>query len=210
MRMKARLENLLVSAKSVTALLKTWLFSWWAKHWTFLFIEYWKHKYAKMCLFLKGFKTPSYFLLFLSGLENIQRMRIRGVLLFHVYFGVSGHGQWALAHLLAKRLAARPLSAHVLWPQAGMDAGCIHFASLGRGREFGHWMRGKGVWSSWRVLRETCQPKLQAQSIVGGRSSVFKLGEDRDWDSESLLLPSSWATKPSKHCVWHRYVNIYT
>lgn len=74
MRMKAQLENLLMSAKSVTAFLKTWLFSWWSKQWTFLFIECWKNKYAKECLFLTGFKTPCYFWLFFSqGLRTFNK-----------------------------------------------------------------------------------------------------------------------------------------
>lgn len=46
---------------------------------------------------------------------------------------IPDHGQQALAHLPAMWLTVRPLSAPVLWPQAGADAGAIHFTCWGCG-----------------------------------------------------------------------------
>lgn len=47
---------------------------------------------------------------------------------------ISGHGQQELANLPAMCLIMKPLSAHVLWPEARMDAGCTSFTLWGHGR----------------------------------------------------------------------------
>ena len=116
MRMKAQLENLFCRPK-------VWLQFWklgcslgGRKQWTFLFIERWKNKYAKKCLFLTGSKTPSYFCLFsLRAWEHSTNVNRRCFIVPCVVLEVSDHGQQVLAHLPAMQRTMRPLSAHVLW-----------------------------------------------------------------------------------------------
>ena len=116
MRMKAQLENLFCRPK-------VWLQFWklgcslgGRKQWTFLFIERWKNKYAKKCLFLTGSKTPSYFCLFsLRAWEHSTNVNWRCFIVPCVVLEVSDHGQQVLAHLPAMQRTMRPLSAHVLW-----------------------------------------------------------------------------------------------
>ena len=159
MHMKAQLENLLMSAKSVTAFRKTWLFSWWSKQGTFLFIECWKNKYAKECLFLKGFKTPCYFCLFLS--QDLRTFNKRESEMFYCF--VCSRRSQAVAKKCGPICPPCGVQRSLILPcplATGRDeAGCIHFASWGNGRE---------AWALNGRERPPCRWLAQASSTFCG------------------------------------------
>ena len=180
MRMKAQLENLFCRPK-------VWLQFWklgcplgGRKQWTFLFIERWKNKYAKKCLFLTGSKTPSYFCLFsLRAWEHSTNVNWRCFIVPCVVLEVSDHGQQALAHLPAMQCTMRPLSAHVLW-HGGDGNWMLALHSQGVGERPGHQMRGKGsvIFHPGETVVQDGWPRLRPLITEGGRC-VSRLGEDR-------------------------------
>ena len=184
MRMKAQLENLFCRPK-------VWLQFWklgrslgGRKQWTFLFIERWKNKYAKKCLFLTGSKTPSYFCLFsLRAWEHSTNVNRRCFIVPRVLSEVSDHGQQGLAHLPAMRLSMRPLSAHVLWPQAGMEAGCSPSLSGVWGRGLGTGWEEKGAWS-FILERPLCKMADRGFALWLWKGDAVS----PDWERTSISL----------------------